>query len=241
MRQPMLPIWGRAVFVDWHGVLSRDPFWLSIVGNGNHPLRSRLQAKLGEIFSRDLVIADEWMRGARSSEEIISAMAIGLDRRFKQDFLSRRLDVDCRRMRVNVELFEVLRALRARTPALVVIATDNMDCFVRAFQYVQSRARRSATPSETLADWAVFCDDIVCSSEIGRLKSEDPMGFFGPWLSAHDLSFSDALLIDDRADNCAAFVRQGGAAVQWKMGSGDIHEITESLDRWMRTSVATSQ
>lgn len=239
MRQPMLPIWGRAIFVDWHGVLSRDPFWLSIVGNGNHPLRSPLQAKLAEIFSRDLGIANEWMRGARSSEEIISAMTIGLDRRFRQDFLSRRLDIDCRRMRVNVELFEVLRALRARTPALVVIATDNMDCFVRAFEYVQSRARRQATTPETLADWAVFCDDIVCSSEIGRLKSEDPTAFFGPWLSTHDLSFSDALLIDDRADNCAAFVRQGGTAVQWKMGSGDIREIAESLDHWMKTPITS--
>lgn len=239
MRQPMLPIWGRAIFVDWHGVLSRDPFWLSIVGNGNHPLRSRLQAKLAEIFSRDLGIANEWMRGARSSEEIISAMAIGLDRRFRQDFLARRLDIDCRRMRVNVELFEVLRALRARSPALVVIATDNMDCFVRAFEYVQSRARRPATTSETLADWAAFCDDIVCSSEVGRLKSEDPMAFFGPWLSTHELSFSDALLIDDRADNCAAFVRQGGTAVQWKMGSGDIREITESLDHWMKTPITS--
>ena len=25
-----LALWRRVVFVDWHGVLSRDPFWISI-------------------------------------------------------------------------------------------------------------------------------------------------------------------------------------------------------------------
>ena len=55
----------------------------------------------------------------------------------RDEFLARRLDLDCRRMRVNVELFEALRLLR--TEAAVVIATDNMDCFVRAFS---GRARK---------------------------------------------------------------------------------------------------
>ncbi len=81
-------------------------------------------------------------------------------------------------MRVNVELLEILRALRAR--ALIIIATDNMDCFARAFDYARSRARRSPETAQTLTDWAIFYDDIVCSSDVGRLKSEDPEGFFGP-------------------------------------------------------------
>ncbi|MBV9728603.1 MAG: hypothetical protein JO309_04200 [Pseudonocardiales bacterium] len=226
----LLAHWRRVIFVDWHGVLSRDPFWMSIL-DGNHPLKSRLEANLAQIFSRDVPTAHEWMRGQLSSAEIISAMDIKLGRHYRDDFLQRRLDVDCRRMRVNVELFEILRVLRAR--ALIVIATDNMDCFARAFDCVRSRARRSPETALTLTDWAIFCDDIVCSSDVGRLKSEDPDGFFGPWLSAHGLSFADALLIDDRADNCEVFARRGGYAVQWKMGTNQISEVTKAVERWM--------
>jgi hypothetical protein len=113
---------------------------MSILGS-NHPLKSRLEANLAQIFSRDVPTAHEWMRGQLSSTEIISAMDIELGRHDRDDFLQRRLDVDCRRMRVNVEPFEILRVLRAR--ALIAIATDNMDCFARAFDYVRSRARRS--------------------------------------------------------------------------------------------------
>jgi len=228
----MLPLWRRVIFVDWQGVLSRDPFWMSILANPKHPLRPSLEAELARIFSRDAATSHEWMKGILSSTEIISGMKIRLDRRFRDDFLHRRLDDDCRYMKINVELLEALR--RVRGQAFVVIATDNMDCFVRAFDYARSRARRSKKARETLNNWAAFCDDIVCSSEVGQLKSEDPVGFFGPWLSAYGLRFSDALLIDDRADNCAAFVQQGGAVIQWKMGAGEISQITESLDGWFQ-------
>lgn len=230
MQQLKVPLWRRVIFVDWHGVLSSDPFWVSILGS-NHPLKTRLAAKLSQVFSRDVPTAHEWMRGQLSSAEIISAMDIELGQRYGEDFLHRRLDVDCRRMRVNVELFEILRVFRAR--ALIVIATDNMDCFARAFDYVRNQARRSPGVAQTLADWAIFCDDIVCSSDVGRLKSEDPEGFFGPWLSIHGLSFADALLIDDRADNCEVFTRRGGYAVQWKMGTNRIAEVSEAVERWM--------
>jgi hypothetical protein len=89
-------------------------------------------------------------------------MGIQLPGRFQDDFLARRLDLDCARMQVNAGLFEVLRVIRAE--AMVVIATDNMDCFARAFEHTHSRRRRPGRDRETLADWAVICDDIICSS-----------------------------------------------------------------------------
>lgn len=221
-----LLLWKHVIFVDWHGVLSKDPFWTSI-RNTTHPLRPQLETKIDEMFSS--ASANEWMMGKLSSLDVIANMKIWLNRR---DFLVRRLHSDCARMRVNVELFEVLRGFKYR--AIVVLATDNMDCFSRTFDRVRSRGRRPTPESETLADWAVVCDDIICSSDIGALKAEDPVGFFGPWLSECGLSFSDALLIDDRADNCDAFRGQGGSAVQWKMGKNDISEVRQSVDRWLR-------
>jgi hypothetical protein len=229
MRQ--VPLAGRVIFSDWHGVLSRDPFWVSIRGSATHPLHAQLEAGMAGVFASSQDTANDWMKGLLSSDQVITDMGIQLDRRFRDDFLARRLDIDCAMMAVNAELFEVLRAIRAE--AIVVVATDNMDCFARAFERARSRPRRRARPWETLADWAVICDDIICSSQAGTLKSEDPQTFFGPWLAAHGLGFADAVLIDDRADNCQAFTSRGGAAIQWKMGTHAIGEATGQLQQWL--------
>jgi len=234
MRQ--LVLCDRVIFVDWHGVLSRDPFWTSIRHSATHPLRPQLEARLTEIFANDR-IAHDWMRGILSSEQVIANMGIWLDRRFREDFLARRLDVDCAKMRVNVELFQTLR--NAKPHAVIVLATDNMDCFLRTFDAVRSRRRRLHPDAETLADWAIICDDIICSSDVGTLKADDPEGFFGGWLTDNGFTFADALLIDDRADNCAAFRNHGGSTIQWKMGKNTITEATDPLSRWLTPPPAT--
>lgn len=228
-----LPLSGRVVFFDWHGVLSKAPFWTSIRENATHPLHAQLEAGMADIFANQSAVANEWMKGLLSSEQVIDAMGIRLDRRFREDFLGRRLDVDCARMPVNVELFEVLRKIKAQ--ACVVLATDNMDCFQRTFDQARSRSRRWKPTSETLADWAVICDDIICSSEVGALKAENPVGFFGGWLDEHGLRFKDAALVDDRADNCGAFADQGGTPVRYKMTVNDATDVIGSLNAWLAT------
>lgn len=117
-----------------------------------------------------------------------------------------------------------------------MVATDNMDCFARAFEQSRCRRRRRARTGETLADWAIICDDIICSSQTRALKREDPQAFFGPWLETHGLGFADAVLIDDRADNCASSTGRGGAAIQWKMGTHDISAAISQLKRWLNTN-----
>jgi hypothetical protein len=230
MRQ--LSLFGRIIFVDWHGVISGDPFWTSILQSQTHPLRPQLENKLSELFSQNTRTLD-WMKGAVTSEEIVSQLNIDMDRRFNDDFLIRRLDADCRRMRANVDLLNVLQKLAPIVP--VVLATDNMDCFARAIEQARSGKRPSSTKPDGLifVEWAKFCDEVLCSSELGALKSEDPVRFFGPLLLDYGLQFSDALLIDDRADNCEAFRQQGGAAVQWKMGANDVEEVSSSVYRWL--------
>ncbi|MFB4273591.1 hypothetical protein [Nonomuraea sp. GTA35] len=42
------------------------------------------------------------------------------------------------------------------------------------------------------------------------------------------MTFVDAMLIDDRADNCAAFQQQ--------MGTNDITEVVDSLNQWLEAS-----
>jgi hypothetical protein len=218
------------VFVDWHGVLSDEPFWSSIRRDPQHHLRPRLETKLGEIFSSGTV--HDWMKGLLTSDDIVADMGLRLDKRFRDDYLLRKLDQDIRRMQVNVELFAALRSFKSY--ATVVLATDNMDCFARTFAATLAKARRPSDTAETLAAWATVCDDYICSSEVGALKADDPVGFFGPWLSDAGLDFRDALLIDDRADNCAAFEALGGSTVRWRMGQNDISEVATAVRAWLQ-------
>jgi hypothetical protein len=184
------------------------------------------------IFASGTGTASDWMTGLLSSEQVLAELGIRLGRRFRGGFLARRLDLDCARMRVNAELVEVLRALRAQ--AVVVIATGNMDCSARALRRSRTRRRRPHR-RETLADWAVICDDLICSSDAAALKSDDPHAFFGPWPDRHGLQFAGAVLIDDRVGNCAAFTACGGAAVQWKMGTHDARAAAAQLKEWLHT------
>lgn len=233
MPQQPLPLWHRVIFVDWHGVLSRDLFWTSILGNERHRLHAALQAQLGEIFAQPVCHA--WMKGTVSSEQIIARMAVALPSGCDPGFLRRRLDEDCRRMRVNVDLFRLLAAARAH--ALVLIATDNMDCFSIAFEKARRTGRRPARPRRPLmGDWARDCDAIVCSSDVGALKAQDPHRFFGPFFERHGLAFSQAALIDDRQDNRDAFAAAGGTPVRYVMGTDDIDAVQRQLGPWLRST-----
>jgi hypothetical protein len=234
--QPMLPLWGRSViFVDWHGVLSRDLFWTSILADARHPLHAPLQDEITSIFAKDTSTAHDWMRGQRSSAEIIAEMRVTLPARYRHDYLHRKLVDDLLAMSINTELITLLGKYRPRT--LVVVATDNMDCFTSAVTRVRGRprTRRGNTPPVSeFAACVARCDDVICSSDVGTLKSESPEDFFGPWLQDRGLSFDDAVLIDDRADNCEAFTRQGGHALRWKLGTNPLHDVETGLERWRR-------
>ena len=133
-------------------------------------------------------------------------------------------------MRVNVDLLRALQPVRER--AFVVVATDNVDTFADVFRRVALRPSEIA-PDDSLAAWATACDDLLCSSDVGALKGTDPEAFFGPYLGACGLGFADALLIDDRSDNCAAFRAAGGTALRWTMHTDPLSEVTRTLTAWL--------
>lgn len=96
----------------------------------------------------------------------------------------------------------LLAALRDLPPlTLVVLATDNMDCFAAALP--------------ALRPLHGVVDALLCSSDLGVLKAEDPERFFGAWLDEHALRPADAVLIDDAERNCAGFERFGGHAIHF--------------------------
>lgn len=91
---------------------------------------------------------------------------------------------------------------------------------------------RQAGPLATMADVAPWFSGTVCSCETGVLKAESPARFFGPQLARLGRGFGDALLVDDRADNCEAFTRMGGAAVRWHL-SDDVSRLAGPVAAWL--------
>jgi hypothetical protein len=228
VRQPALPLWRHVVFVDWHGVLSRSPFWGSIVTDPRHPLNRPLRAGLGRLFSDGVAVAD-WMTGRRSTPDVVAALGVDGAPRYGPDYLCRQLEKDCRAMRVNTGLLRALQPVRER--AFVVVATDNVDVFADAYRRV---GQRPASADDTLSACATGCDDLVSSSDVGALKVE-PEAFFGGYLAACGLGFADAMLVDDRSDNCAAFRAAGGTALRWTMHADPVGTLTGLVHHWLDT------
>lgn len=207
-----LPFWRSAVFVDWHGVLCRDVFWFSILNDSSHPYHGRLRKATEQLFQNSPGLVQAWMRGQISSEDIIRSLGVRLDRRCRPDFLRRRLTDDCRRMTAHPQLLRELQVVRR--DSFVVLATDNMDCFVERLRVGK--------------DLESVIDVVLCSAQLGLLKTDGVDKFFGPWLEAHRLDFTNALLLDDNADICAAFVSAGGKAIVVR----SIEQTVAELRRW---------
>ncbi|MFD4406588.1 hypothetical protein ACFWPH_27885 [Nocardia sp. NPDC058499] len=202
----------RVIFCDWHGVLCQKPYWHSITDDSNNPLHAILAGELDRLFTAGNRNGRDWMRGLHTSHDILRALA---DRHTHLDVdeLLARLVEDIARMPVDQPLLQTLR--HARAFATIVLATDNIDTFTTTFRDIQNGRVSAGTDPEVLSGVVSVFDDILSSSELGVLKSENSQTFFGPWLRRAGLSFADALLIDDREDNCIAFERHSGAALQW--------------------------
>jgi FMN phosphatase YigB (HAD superfamily) len=186
-----LPInyYDKVVFVDWHGVLSSRPFWSSLKGEERRQLH--LAKLIPEIFQSYLV--DLWMCGETSTAGVLRSAGVA-----ESDIhrLTTAVFRECQTARPRQDLMKEIRSMRQRS--LVVLASDNMDCFSQA---IKIRSNLSS----------IF-DDYLVSSDLGVLKAQ-PIDFFGPWLEASGLQFEQAVLIDDSLENCRAFEAVGGKAI----------------------------
>jgi FMN phosphatase YigB (HAD superfamily) len=213
----MLPLWKRVVFVDWHGVLSHAPFWHSILRQRRHELNAPARQIVNELFVLRGELRDAWMRGALTSRKVLDQIDLdSLGCKGCGEILLQTLYRDCLHMNYDTALMVELQKWRQN--GFLVLATDNVDLFVEA-----TKARPSLSAK---------LDGILCSSELGTLKSDSPERFFGGWLAAHGLSFADAALIDDRRDNCARFRAAGGEAVEFRSAADFPKRI--GLDERMR-------
>lgn len=211
-RPPGSPLWQRVLFVDFNGVLNHDPFWSSILTAKAHEMRVPVQSFVRRVFSDEAFVRD-WMRGVHSAEDAIRRFDAPTLPKAKECFMLKRLIQDCISMRLDGEIVRVLQ--RIRQHSLVVLATDNMDCFVNAID--ENREIRNSF------------DDVLCSCEVGALK-EEPEHFFAPWLKRHRRSFRDAILVDDSAQNCQAFEEAGGSAIHFTQTDSALVSLARRFD-----------
>jgi hypothetical protein len=239
LTQASLPIWDKVIFVDWHGLLSRDPFWISILNNPRHPLHGQLSEAVKQLFSQNDLLVRDWMRGSVPAGEVIDSMQIKLGKQYKPDYLLRKLFEDCQRMRTNRRLLQILQAAQ-NNGTWIVLATDNMDCFDQTIRRFQGNRRKpvsaDADETQSITETACFFDDLLCSSERGILKSEDALRFYGDWLSNHGLDFRNALLLDDLEKNCRAFCSVGGSALRLEIDTLEKKSATvaASIRSWLQ-------
>ncbi|QDU53562.1 HAD family hydrolase [Gimesia panareensis] len=230
------PVWNKVIFVDWHGVLSCDPFWLSILRNTEHPLHQRLNDATETLFSDESLIHD-WMRGDVSANQVIDRLDVKMDDSFPADYLSRKLVEDCQLMQVNQRLIQILREIRQQGIG-IVLATDNMDCFQEALQDANGQRPLTTQSVEgatvSFRHAAQLFDEVLCSCSQRVLKRENPERFYGSWLSAHALDYRDALLLDDLEVNCRTFQRAGGTAIQItdQRSGNDANLLPSQIQDW---------
>jgi FMN phosphatase YigB (HAD superfamily) len=209
-----LPLWKRVVFIDWFGVLSTDLFWHTIVSNQKHPYHKSVMTASEHLFRVEVSRVRSWMRGHLSASEIVGGLNVTLDRRSKEDFLLRRLLRDCSRTALRVDFLHAVRSVAQSS--YLVIATDNMDCFV-------DQVLKISYVEESV-------DDILASSKLGVLKTDSIQEFFGPWLKDHKLSYHQAILIDDNEKTCKEFQSYGGHAISFKSVDTTLRELSRWAD-----------
>ncbi|MBI4032244.1 HAD hydrolase-like protein [Candidatus Berkelbacteria bacterium] len=150
------------------------------------------------MFTReDQTWAHRWMRGQASAEEV--AAFVGSSIGVPSDEVLVGLRYSCEQMTLaRPEILTDIADLR-RAGIQAVIATDNMDTFMRW-----------TVPAQKLTN---HVDAILSSAELGMMKRDKPIGnpksFYGRFLRDHQLDPRDCLLVDDSAATIA-FADAGG-------------------------------
>lgn len=191
-----LPLESYTIFVDWHGVLCGAEFWSDILNNVSHPYYFQVKNYNSSLFSSDNKIVVDWMKGILSSESVLKHCRNFETTPKLERSILRELKLSCMNMKCDSGLLNILKKYRSLSK--IVIATDNMDCFYDCASRIEN---------------INFFDTVLCSSQLGVLKKENPKKFFLEWLTINNIKIQNSILIDDNIDNCNRFKQIGGTAI----------------------------
>ncbi len=183
----------RVIFLDWYMTLSDSLFWEDWATDTDK--QKDLVAIQSVMFSNEGRLANVWMRGGINSEEAVKEIC--KIAKLDEDMVLQGLISSCKNMELNNDnLLSTIEDIR-RLGTEVVIATDNMDTFIRW-----------TVPSLRLER---YFDGIIDSFTQKALKADfdgETSLFFNDYLQTSKTPPEKMVLIDDRAD--AVTVEQAG-------------------------------
>ncbi len=185
------------LFIDWYKTLSTSIFWEPFK-NDTHPYHYIYEPIQNFLLRESFDVLNNWMRGHLTSEDIVTQLCEELH--FDPKIMFNELILSCQNMRLMSEnTFNLVTAIRS-SGIRVVIATDNMDTFLRW-----------TVPSLGLDQ---YFDDILSSFDLGVLKSDvDEQGrslFFAHYLKSNAIESGESLLLDDSDEKLGQIIRRTG-------------------------------
>ena len=185
----------KTIFFDWNKTLSNSLFWeqLSHAEHERHAWNGNISSYL---FKENKHLVSDWMKGLIDAEGIVEKISAQYE--YPVDILLEDLAESCRSMNlVSDEILPLVQMLR-ESGTKCVIATDNMDTFMRY-----------TVPALELEK---YFDDILVSFDKGLFKFDVKDGvtpFFDGYLTENNLSYRDVALIDDCFDKSGTYERRG--------------------------------
>jgi FMN phosphatase YigB (HAD superfamily) len=174
----------KVIFIDWNKTLSASHFWRNLPD----------VETVMFLANRHLLMP--WMRGQSTAEEICQVLSgqTGVS----YDLIFNELKDSCANMEfVDSRLPELIAKIRSNG-VKVVLATDNMDCFVRF-----------TAPALQLNN---LFDDILVSCNLKILKNDvqgNSIPFFEDYFKRNNLSYNEVVLLDDSAEMGKAYRQLG--------------------------------
>lgn len=184
----------RLLFVDFHGVVSHDPYWKSLK-NVAHPLHGFAEDIERFVFTEQPNLFRKWMLGQYTAEEFHKLIARGTGAPYVELFDS--FVQDCRSIDISEKLIHALRDMKR--DFRIILATGNTDAL----------ERYSIPYRESAFD--VF-DNIDNSFRIGRMKYDDGGAYFSHRAEQEGIPMQCAYLLEDSEGTCEVFRALGGTA-----------------------------
>ncbi len=174
------------ILIDWSKTLSDSLFW-SQLSEKKHPYNRYYKKITNYLFVQNKDLVNLWMRGKYSSEEICKELekVTGL----QKEIIFKELIVSSQSMKlVSPKIPSLIKKIRKRGHK-IVIATDNMDTFMRY-----------TVPAMDLKS---MFDGFLVSYELKCLKRDitnNKLAFLDTYMKQNNISNSDVVLLDDSDD-----------------------------------------
>jgi len=190
----------KTIFFDWNKTLSNSLFW-SQFADPKHERHDWHKNIVNFVFIENKHLIDDWMRADINENDIASLISDKFG--YSRDIILKDLAESCENMElVSDEILGLINEIK-RKEITCVIATDNMDTFMK---YTK--------PAMELGE---YFDGFLVSFDKKVLKfdvKKNSIPFFDDYLEKKSLLYKDVLLIDDCIDKSGTYDKLGFEILQ---------------------------